>query len=209
MPVWQVLREELKGQNFEVVTVACDSLGADASRPFIEAAEPTHPTLLDPRHLVPELYNTRNVPAVFWLDESGRIVRGNDPIYATRRDRETGETTVNERYLDAVRSWVRDGDASIYVTDANETGRRIGESDAANAQAMAHFRLGVFLEGQGHHAAAVTQFKQAHELKPENWNYKRQAWNLGDMESDYGTTRQEAFGGDIPMYPPLELPDPD
>ena len=209
MPVWQALREELKDQNFEVVTVASDSRGPDASRPFIEAAEPTHPTLLDPQHLVSELYNTRNVPAVFWLDESGRIVRGNDPIYATRRNRETGEMTVNERYLVAVRSWVRDGDASIYRTDADETSRRIGESDPANAQAMAHFRLGVFLEGQGHQAEAIAQFKLAHELKPENWNYKRQAWNLGDMERDYGITMQEAFGGDIPLYPPLELPDPE
>ncbi len=51
--------------------------------------------------------------------------------------------------------------------------------------------------------------KLAHELKPENWNYKRQAWNLGDIEADYGTTRQEAFRSGIPMYPPLELPDPE
>ena len=208
MPVWQALREELKDQNFEVVTVACDSK-ADAAREFIEAAAPTYPSLLDPQHVVAELYNTRNVPAVFWLDETGRIVRANDPIYATRRNRETGETTVDERYLDAIRSWVRDGDASIYVTDAPETSRRIGEPDAANAQALTHFRLGLYLEGQAQHAEAVTQFKLAHELRPENWNYKRQAWNLGDIEGDYGTTMREAFGGDIPFYPPLELPDPE
>ena len=209
MPVWQELREELKGQNFEIVTVACDSKGAEASRQFIEAAHPTHPTLLDPQHLVAERYNTRNVPAVFWINETGHIVRANDPIYATRRDRESGETTVNDRYFDAVRSWVRDGDASIYVAEASDNSRRIGESDPANALAMAHFRLGLYLEDQGHHTEAVAQFKQAHELKPENWNYKRQAWNLGDIESDYGTTMQEAFRSGIPMYPPLELPDPD
>ena len=149
MPVWQALREELKDQNFEVVTVASDSRGPDASRPFIEAAEPTHPTLLDPQHLVSELYNTRNVPAVFWLDESGRIVRGNDPIYATRRNRETGEMTVNERYLVAVRSWVRDGDASIYLTDADETRRRMGESDPGTAQAGGACKLGPFRGGAG------------------------------------------------------------
>ena len=209
MPVWQALREELKDENLEIVTVACDSKGQDAARPFIEAANPTHPTLLDPQHFVAELYNTRNVPAVFWINEAGRIVRANDPIYATRRDRETGETTVNDRYLDAVRGWVRDGDASIYIPDADDNRSRIGESDPANAMAMAHFRLGLYLEDQGHHAEAVAQFKQAHELKPENWNYKRQAWNLGDIEGDYGTTMQEAFRGGIPMYPPLELPDPE
>lgn len=191
-----------------MVTVACDSKGIEASRPFIEATPLTHPSLLDPTHLVPELYNTRNVPAIFWINEAGRIVRGNDPIYAARRDRETGESTVNERYMEAVRGWVRDGDASIYVTAADETLSRMGDADGANAQAMAHFRLGVHLEAAGRHTEAVDQFKLAHALKPENWNYKRQAWNMGDIEADYGTTTQAEFRGGIPMYPALELPDP-
>ena len=191
-----------------VITVGADSKGIEASRPWIEAASPTHPSLLDPHHVVPELYNTRNVPAIFWIDENDRIVRGNDPTYLTRLNRETNERTTNERYLDAMRDWVRNGAASIYVTDSAETSRRIGESDEANAQAMAHFRLGVFLEDRGAHAASVEQFKHALELKPENWNYKRQAFNLGDIEADFGTTREAAFNIGVPMYPPLELPDP-
>lgn len=157
---------------------------------------------------MPELYNTRNVPAVFWIDESEHIVRANDPIYAVRRNRETGESTINERYLDAVRDWVRNGPSSIFVTSPEVTGQRMGESDEANRQAMAHFRLGVHLEQAGRHEDAVAQFKQAHELKPENWNYRRQAWNLGNPEADYGTTPQEAMRNGPPMYPPLELPDP-
>lgn len=210
MPVWQALREELTDQNFEVIAVACDVKGAEAAGRFIEEANPSYPCVIDQRHVVPELYNTRNVPAVFWIDEDERIVRGNDPVYASRRNRETGETTINERYLDAVRDWVRNGPSSIYVTPPGVTGSRIGESDEANAQAMTHFRLGVYLEQQGHHAEAVAQFKRAHELKPENWNYKRQAWNLGNIEQDYGTTMQDAIReSGIPMYPPLELPEPD
>ena len=94
---------------------------------------------------MPELYNTRNVPAVFWIDETGVIVRANDPIYIQRRNRETGETTVNEQYLTAVRDWVRQGPDSIYVTPAEETTRRMGPHDPENAQANAHFRLGVYL----------------------------------------------------------------
>ena len=157
---------------------------------------------------MPELYNTRNVPAVFWIDETGVIVRANDPIYIQRRDRETGETTVNAQYLAAVRDWVQMGPDSIYVTPAEETTRRMGAHDPENAQGNAHFRLGVYLHEQGHGDAAIAQFKQAHELKPDNWNYKRQAWALADIEQDYGMTRREAFSGDIPLYPPLDLPDP-
>lgn len=198
----------MKDLNFEVVTVACDSKGREAAEEWIAAAQPTHPSLIDQHHLVPELYNTRNVPAAFWIDEAGRVVRANDPIYAQRRHRETGETTVNERYLNAVRDWARNGPASIYVTPPDETRRRIGAVDEANAQAMAHFRLGLYLHEQGHAADAVSQFKRAHELKPENWNYKRQAWNLGDLEKDYGLTFPDAFKTGTPLYPPLELPDP-
>jgi tetratricopeptide (TPR) repeat protein len=172
------------------------------------AANPTHPSLIDQHHVVPELYNTRNVPAAFWIDEQGIVVRANDPIYIQRRNRETGESTVNEHYLAAVRDWVEKGAESIYVTSGEETTRRMGAHDPENAQANAHFRLGVYLHEQGHPEAAVEQFKRAHELKPDNWNYKRQAWNLGDIEQNYGMTMREAFSGDIPLYPPLELPEP-
>ena len=190
-----------------MITVACDTKGREAAEPFIAAASPTHPSVIDQHHVVPELYNTRNVPAVFWIDEAGNVVRANDPIYIQRRNRETGESTINEQYLGAVRDWVEQGPASIYVTAPAETVRRMGTQDGANAQANAHFRLGVYLHEQGHTEAAIAQFKRAHELKPDNWNYKRQAWNLGNIEQDYGMTMRDAFGGGIPLYPPLELPD--
>jgi tetratricopeptide (TPR) repeat protein len=191
-----------------VFAVACDTKGREAVEPFITAASSTYPSVLDTKHVVAELYNTRNVPAVFWIDEGGTIVRGNDPVYLTRRNRETGETTINQRYQDAIRDWVANGAASIYVTQADETLRRIGLPEDENAQATAHFRLGVHLHEQGRREEAIAQFKQAHALMPGNWNFKRQAWNLGDIEQDYGTTTREAFAIGIPMYPPLELPEP-
>jgi tetratricopeptide (TPR) repeat protein len=191
------------------VTVAEESKGAEAARQWIEAANPSHPSLIDTEHRVAALYNTRNVPAVFWIDERGVIVRANDPIYLIRRNRETGESTVQEQYLNAVRDWVAKGAASRYVTEAAETRRRMGEPDEAEARALAEFRLGLYLYRRRAGEAAVAHFKQAHALNPGNWNYKRQAWNLGDMERDYGLTLREAFGGPIPLYPPLQLPDPE
>jgi tetratricopeptide (TPR) repeat protein len=189
------------------VIVAVDSKGWDVLKPFTEAAGTKHPSLLDQQFLVAELYNAKNVPAAFWIDEGGRIVRANDPIYAQRRNRETGETTTNERYLNAVRDWVAKGDASIYVTRPEETGKRMGEPDVDNARAMVHFRLGAYLESHGRHEEAVEELKRAHALKPDNWNLKRQAWNLGNIEQDFGTTFQQELQKGIPFYPPLELPE--
>jgi hypothetical protein len=30
----------------------------------------------------------------------------------------------------------------------------------------------------GHHAAAVRHFREAHRLVPESWTFRRQAWSL-------------------------------
>ncbi len=103
---------------------------------------------------------------------------------------------------------MRNGAKSIYVTSREETQSRIGSSDESNQQAMAHFRLGVYLNEHGHHEQAVEQFKQALALKPDNWNYRRQAYNLGSAD-EYGITMQEAMQTVGPMYAvPLQLPDP-
>jgi hypothetical protein len=53
-----------------------DSKGREAGLPYIEAAKPGYPVLLDERHVVAERYGTRNVPAGVWIVEEGRMVRG-------------------------------------------------------------------------------------------------------------------------------------
>ncbi len=184
LPYWNDLHKELRDKNFEVITVACESKGAAAALPFIEAAKPENLSLLDERHVVPELYNTRNVPAAFWIDENGKIARANDPIYAARRNRETSEEKVNHRYMDAVRDWVAMGPESEWVREAVDGS--MGRQTWENQLALAHFRLGLYLHQRGHTEDAIAQFKKAHELEPGNWNYKRQTWNLGDISKDYG-----------------------
>lgn len=63
------------------------------------------------------------------------------------------------------------------------------------------------MHGQGHSGEAISHFKKAHALSPDNWNHKRQAWNLGDVERDYGTSMQLERERGIPMHAPLDLPD--
>ena len=200
-----MLREELKDKGFEVITVACDTKGAAAAFPWVEKANPTHPSLLDVHHVVPELYNTKNVPAAFWIDEQGRIVRRNDPIYIQVRNQQTGDARIKTAYLDALRDWVANGASSRFVQSAQTPQ---APPTWADAQAIAHFRLGVLLQQAAHNAAAVAQFKQAHALKPDNWNIKCQSFNLANLEADYGfKTNLEAMGAgeDAVFYPPLDI----
>ena len=171
------------------------------------AAHQQHPSLIDEKLHVAELYDARNVPAAFWIDETGRMVRANDPVYAQRRNRETGEVSLNREYLDAVRDWVAKGSQSAHVMDAERLGSRLPALEFDDVLAAAHFQLGTYLALHDHPADALVHFKRAHELRPESWTYKRQAWSLGDIERDYGTTFQDALKDPAagPFYPPLDL----
>jgi len=40
-------------------------------RPWIEAARPEHPALIDERHRLDELFGIVNVPSGVWIDETG------------------------------------------------------------------------------------------------------------------------------------------
>ncbi len=63
----------------EIVTVSLEMSDPEASRPFIEAANPTHPSLLDPTHQLDALFGVVNIPNVIWIDEDGMIVRPPEP----------------------------------------------------------------------------------------------------------------------------------
>ncbi len=52
-----------------------DSMGAEAARPFIERAQPPHPSLIDVAHVVDERFGVVNIPNSVWIDEAGAIVR--------------------------------------------------------------------------------------------------------------------------------------
>lgn len=73
------MRDELHPQGFEVVTVSLELSGNDASRPYIEAAAPEHPSLIDASHQLDALFGVVNIPNVIWIDEAGMIVRPSEP----------------------------------------------------------------------------------------------------------------------------------
>jgi hypothetical protein len=201
--VWQVLREELHPKGLEIVTVGLDSVGAEACRPFIEAAQPVHPSLVDPHHLVAELFGVIQVPNGVWIDEDGVIVRpaetspappvdrvpmaGGDVELPQRLTEIFGEAshieTQPEDYLAALRDWVEKGAASEFALSPEEVIARSRPRTADIALGQAHFELATELEKRGSHEAAVRYFREAHRLFPHSWTYRRQAWSL-EREGD-------------------------
>ncbi len=209
--MWQELRSELHPQGLEIVTVALDTGGADAARPWIEAARPAHPSLIDQAHLLDELFGVVNVPSGVWIDEAGMIVRPPETAYPQRPSfldrpvpadaapevaehiRELHKLRVEpERYLAALRDWVAHGAASRYALAPEAVLARSRPRPVAEATATAHFALGQHLHRAGRAEAAVGHFRAAQRLHPDNWTYKRQAWRL----LPEGQDSREVYGGD-------------
>lgn len=183
LPVWQALHDELAGNGFTVVSVSFDTRAPEASRPWIEAASPTYPCLLDPAHEVADLYNMVNVPQAVWIDEDGRIVRHTETagVGDEFRTMLTGIPPDDlarlvrrrERYIEAIRDWVRTGTVTLQPTPPART-----DDDAS---AFAHFRLGAWLARNGRADESAEHLAEARRLKPESWAFRRQSWELEEV----------------------------
>jgi hypothetical protein len=182
-----------------VVTVALDTAGPQAARPFVQRAEAEHPSLIDQAHVMDELFGVFNVPMGIWIDEDGRIVRPAEVAFSRRAgggDRPIPEDLdpylrdvllearkiriEPEAYVAALRDWVANGADSEYALSEDEVIRRCRPRSPESSRAAAHFELGQYLHRAGHLRDAVPHFREAHSLDPQNWTYKRQAWQFAD-----------------------------
>jgi hypothetical protein len=81
-------------------------------------------------------------------------------------------------YRSAVRDWAEHGAHSSFAMSPDEVVSRSRPRPAEHAEAAAAFELAQHLWRAGDRDAAVGWFRRAHELHPENWTYKRQAWSF-------------------------------
>jgi len=196
LPGWQALHEELVNSGLTVVTVALDLDPAQASS-WIDAAGPTHPSLIDSAHSVDELLGINNVPMAVWIDESGTLVRPAESAsieVSPLRSMEIGEDLparmqvalreikkmpdVAEDYREAIVDWVQNGSSSRFALDPAEVVARSEPRLMDHSRAAACFELGQTLYSKAGKDAAVPWWKKAHSLDRGNWTYKRQAWTL-------------------------------
>jgi hypothetical protein len=229
--VWQELRTELHPKGVEIVTVALDIGGEQAAGPWIDMAKPEHPSLIDSSHLLDELLGVVNVPTGMWIDERGTIVRPPEPAFPgraviaelpipkeapprlTEMMQEAAKIRIDPAaYVAALRDWADNGPDSPYALAPDEVVARSAPRPPAASRAAACFELGQHLHRTGHPDDAVGWFREAHRLQPENWTYKRQAWELidpilqgpseqydGDWLSDVRAIGPENY------YPPVDL----
>ena len=201
LPVWRLLRTDLHPKGLEIVTVALD-LEIDAARSWIERSGAEHPQLVDTAHKLDELLGIVNVPTALWVDEEGMIVRPPHTAAVERYDfsklkapeglpddldahiRDMLEQVKRiprfdaDHYVEALRDWVEHGASSRYALAPDEVVGGSAPRSRAVAEAAAEFDLGQYLHHAGNVEDARTHFRAAHRLQPENWTYKRNAWEL-------------------------------
>ena len=218
----------------DIVTVALDT-DVEAARPFHEVAHPTHPSLVDPGHVMVGLFGMINVPFAIWIDEDGSIVRPAEIAFAPRQSREnsggvtdqeafiaqlpekqrtiiqamTVNMTDTDRYAAAVRDWAAHGADSEYVLSEAEVVERSRPRPPEFGLAAAHFELGQHLHRAGFPHDAVPHFQEAHRLDPTNWSYYREALSLVDPA--WGNVYERDMLSEVEavgpetFYPPLDM----
>ena len=216
--MWQSLVESTQGAPFTVVAIALDT--PETARPWIEAASPTYPCLVDRDHRVAELYGLVNVPQAVWIDEHGRMVRPPETAGSTdgfrKMDRSNGtmpadvlaeRQRVKRDYFEAVADWAMRGAASPRALDAAGVAKRLHVPDASVAEAHARFRLAQVLERDGRADEARVQFDAATRLHPESWAMWRQGAGKDARGLASGLefwARVDALG-DRPYYPLADI----
>jgi hypothetical protein len=202
--VWQDLHDEFRTHGVDVTLVALDA--PDAAAPFLEPLRPDGPrALVDEALLTVEAFGWVNVPSALWYDETGAIVREPEVAFIKpKRELPVPDEASDEQreavgfinafdndaaaWLSRVRDWVVHGASSSHVRSPEQAVARSRAQDPATARAAAHYALAEHLRHAGELDAAIDHFAQAHQLDPEQWNHKRQAWAVTGGPERFGTS---------------------
>lgn len=173
LPAWKALADELRDAGLDVVTVALDE-DPEAVRPW--AGTTDLPTAIDLEHRLSDLFGIVNVPATVWLDEDGRVAKA--PTIAPGDDQFQEFTRVSsEQHHDALRQWVRTGQAPPTPPPADDEELR---------RARAERRLAAWLHRSGFSDAAEQHFTAAVGLAPLDFSIVRASMPLRGQDP-FGT----------------------
>jgi hypothetical protein len=125
--------------------------------------------LIDPEHLLTELFAISNVPTVIWIDEEDGIVRPNGVAFGTDLFKEFTGVEAGP-HLDLIRQWVRDG---VEPVAAGTSAEAVADLSDDEVLGRLHFRVAVHARRAGNADVASRHFERAGELAPHDWTIRR------------------------------------
>jgi len=203
--VWQSIYEELKSENFEIISVAQDTGGEEAAGYIYDDANVSYTAIIDVNHQISSIYNLVNVPSGVWIDEQGKIMRINEGTYA--KEHMNGAWGTND-YVPIVRDWVKKGADSEYVWDRDKVRESIVQRTPEAERAQPAFRLGGYYFTNDNDEKAEQYWTMAQELDPTSWNYLRQDLLYeegGSAGPEWRARREKIEGAGGNYYAPLEI----
>ena len=188
-----------------MIAAAIDIQGAEAARPYIEAAGAEYVNLIDANNLLGELFGLKAVPNTFLIDETGRFVGK-----STRREADlwaqglpVGEPSLKaepapKTSLKAVEALSRalPNDALFHTLRADmyeqngEPKRALKAYERAleldGGDARRRFRYAKLLLQLNRKKQAVQHMRAALKLEPSNYIVRKQIWAVENPERFYG-----------------------
>jgi hypothetical protein len=158
--VWQRTWEET-GKAFQMIAVAQDAQGEERVRPIVEERDVSFPVLVDRASALGRKLSFRIVPSGFFVDAQG-VIR-----YRHVDDFDVADPRVRwnlERFL------------------AGEATEPPGNETRMDAAALERFGEGVELYAEGREEEAVTVWRAALELDPDNFVIRSQIWAVEHPE---------------------------
>ncbi len=192
--------EELKDENFVIISAAQDTGGEAAAGTWYDQAKAQFVTLVDEDHAISSLYNLVNVPSAVWIDESGKVIRIDENAYAEVHEGE-GFSFGRNDYAPMVKDWVMNGAKSKFAQ-----GNAIPDLVRSNEQnlAEANFKLGVYFFKEGNMEAADKYWMVAEKLNPDSWNYHRQDWSFTPEQAGANWMKKFSALEGKPYYRPID-----
>jgi len=204
VPVWQSIYEELKDQNFEIISAAQDTGGEEKAGPIFDKANVTYTAIVDENHTISSLFNFVNVPSAVWIDEKGMVVRIDEGTY-TKSAKVLGNTIGHDGYVPALRDWVANGDKSEFIMSPEEVASSIRPRAKNEELAEPAFKLANYFYNKGDLDSANTYWDKAQELSPDSWNFHRQDWSfLKQADTMTNFMGKVNSLGDKDYYAPME-----
>ena len=151
-----------------------DAQGADAARPWVEAAGASFPTVVDSENRLAALYGYKLIPNGIFLDAEGVI-----------RYRKFGGFSIdNEGDVAAVQRLL-DGEAEQIEAESGGAPYELGATERELVETR--MRLGAELFRRGATGEAVAEWQRALRLDPENLTIRKQVWMAEHPEKFHPT----------------------
>ncbi len=162
MPGWQRFAENHASDPFEVIAIAIEHQGAEAARPFVEAAGVTFPVLIDSLGLLSTHFGFKVVPNGLLIDEDGGVRYAN---YGGFDVAHPEDVALVERFIAGGDPGPSPEEPVPYSLDARD--RDLVETK---------LKLGRALDELGRRDDAIATWREALRFDPKNFTIRKQIW---------------------------------